>query len=73
MGRIGEGESILSEFEESNEKNRFKTATCKKTSLWSGLECFPAGLGWQEPGIQPERGVQGGHTRVFLVPKGHVR
>lgn len=31
-------------------------------------------LGWarQEPGIQPERGVQGEHTVFFLVPKGQA-
>lgn len=44
-GGLGEAESILDERgKESNEGIRFETATCKKTSLWRGLECSPAGL-----------------------------
>lgn len=72
LGRIGKGESILNEHgKEFNGRNRFKTATCKKNSLWCGLEYFSAGL--EQAGrsleIQPERGVQGGHTG-FSSPQG---
>lgn len=75
-GGLGEAESILAECgKESNEGIQFETATCKKTSLWRGLECSPAGL--RQAGASGsslgERGGQGGHTRVFfLVPKGQA-
>jgi len=47
----------------------------RKRVFGVALECFPAGLGQagRSLGIQPERGGQGGHTRVFfLVPKGQA-
>lgn len=74
LGRIGKGEIILNERgKEFNERNRFKTATCKKKSLWSGLEYFFAGLGQAEAWRSSLRGVYREHTRVFLVPKGQAR
>lgn len=76
-GRLGEAESILEECgKESSEGIRFKTATCKKTSLWHGLECFPAGLGQAGRTLGSslrEVGREDTHGFFFLVPKSQAR